>query len=101
MLGIGESRITIEVPNGAELESLAQNLTLLVTEIEETMVRGEPEDEEQLITDVWVGIVLTLLVLSCAASMCACMLYHRFQLWKRRGNYFSNTKYFDCHNIML
>lgn len=41
---------------------------------------------EQFLADVWVGIVLTLMVLSCVCFMCSCLIYHKFQEWKQRGN---------------
>ncbi|KAK9721503.1 Commissureless [Popillia japonica] len=34
-------------------------------------------------TKWWVGIVLTLMVLCCVCCMCSCLLYHKFQQWKR------------------
>lgn len=40
---------------------------------------------EQFLADVWVGIVLTLMVLSCVCFMCSCLIYHKFQEWKNRG----------------
>ncbi|XP_023028988.1 uncharacterized protein [Leptinotarsa decemlineata] len=39
---------------------------------------------EQFLADVWVGIVLTLMVLSCVCFMCSCLIYHKFQQWKTR-----------------
>lgn len=42
---------------------------------------------EQFLADVWVGIVLTLMVLSCVCFMCTCLIYHKFQQWKTRGEY--------------
>lgn len=40
---------------------------------------------EQFLADIWVGIVLTLMVLSCVCFMCTCLIYHKFQQWKSRG----------------
>lgn len=45
---------------------------------------ADPE-YEQFLADVWVGIVLTLMVLSCVCFMCSCLIYHKFQQWKSRG----------------
>lgn len=83
-----ESMIVIQVPGESEMEMFPHNITLVVTEIEESILKSDPAQEEKLITDVWVGIVLTLLVLSCVACMCSCIIYHRFQIWKRNGKYF-------------
>lgn len=54
---------------------------LIATEFAEIT---DPE-YEQFLADVWVGIVLTLMVLSCVCCMCSCLLYHKFQQWKRSG----------------
>lgn len=66
------------------------NFTLLVTEMDDVAVvpdtgakYREQEEYERFLADVWVGVVLTLLVLSCVCCVCSCLLYHRFQLWKR------------------
>ncbi|XP_059477768.1 uncharacterized protein LOC132198046 [Neocloeon triangulifer] len=42
-----------------------------------------PSEYDRFMADVWVGVVLTLMVFSCLCCMCSCMLYHRFQEWKR------------------
>ncbi|CAG9767643.1 unnamed protein product [Ceutorhynchus assimilis] len=39
---------------------------------------------EQFLADVWVGIVLTLMVLSCVCFMCSCLIYHKFHECKQR-----------------
>lgn len=74
------------------------NITVLLTEVDEVAVipgagAGSRRDEEyeQFLADVWVGVVLTLMVLSCVCCVCSCLLYHKFQQWKRsvlesRGN---------------
>uniref|UniRef100_A0A182JKV6 Uncharacterized protein n=1 Tax=Anopheles atroparvus TaxID=41427 RepID=A0A182JKV6_ANOAO len=41
---------------------------------------------ERFIGDVWVGIVLTLMILSSIFCMCSCFLYHKFRQWQRNGN---------------
>lgn len=56
------------------------NFTAYITEIE-----TKNTQYEQLLADVWVGVVLTLLLLSCVCCMCSCLLYHKFQQWKRSG----------------
>jgi uncharacterized Fe-S cluster-containing radical SAM superfamily protein len=67
------------------------NFTVLVTELDDVAVVPEAgtsfrEDEyERFLADVWVGVVLTLMVLSCVCCICSCLLYHKFQQWKRGG----------------
>uniref|UniRef100_A0A182MXT9 Uncharacterized protein n=1 Tax=Anopheles dirus TaxID=7168 RepID=A0A182MXT9_9DIPT len=41
---------------------------------------------ERFIGDVWVGIVLTLMILSSIFCMCSCFLYHKFRQWQRNGS---------------
>ncbi|XP_030752455.1 protein commissureless 2 homolog [Sitophilus oryzae] len=41
---------------------------------------------QEFLTDVWVGIVLTLMVVSCVCFMCSCLVYHKIQEWKDRAH---------------
>lgn len=99
MFGSMEPRITFEIPSGLQLEAL-ENYTVLVTETQGTMdgtastgtSTQEAEQYEQLLADVWVGVVLTLMVLSCVCCMCSCLLYHKFQQWKRSGEFRESFK---------
>lgn len=72
------------------MNSEHHNFTLLVTEVDDVAVvpdtetrYREQEQYERFLADVWVGVVLTLMVLSCVCCVCSCLLYHRFQQWKR------------------
>ncbi|KAB0797854.1 hypothetical protein PPYR_08847 [Photinus pyralis] len=56
---------------------------LLSTEVDKVIAAQTDPDYEQFLADVWVGIILTLIVLSCVCCMCSCLLYHKFQQWKR------------------
>lgn len=73
------------------INSAHHNLTLLVREVDDVAVvpdtgaRYREEEYERFLADVWVGVVLTLMVLSCVCCVCSCLLYHRFQQWKRSG----------------
>lgn len=76
----------------ANMNSVRHNLTLLVAEVDDVAVvretgtrYKEQEQYDRFLADVWVGIVLTLMVLSCVCCVCSCLLYHRFQQWKRSG----------------
>ncbi|XP_056646638.1 protein commissureless 2 homolog [Diorhabda sublineata] len=70
-----------------EFNSADYNLTKILLEPSETdgskIAVSDPE-YEQFLADVWVGIVLTLMVLSCVCFMCSCLIYHKFQQWKTR-----------------
>ncbi|XP_067002446.1 protein commissureless 2 homolog [Anabrus simplex] len=55
---------------------MSANNTLVVAEF-------HPE-YEYFMADLWVGVVLTLLVLSCVCCVGSCLLYHKLQQWKQR-----------------
>ncbi|XP_046467003.1 uncharacterized protein [Neodiprion pinetum] len=89
----GGTNVTRFVMENADRRSSAQdafdeNLTLVqvvsevVQELESQREMSETE-YEQFLADVWIGVVLTLMVLSCVCCMCSCLLYHKFQQWKR------------------
>lgn len=65
------------------------NFTVFVTEVDDVAVipdigtRYSEEEYEKFLADIWVGVVLTLMVLSCVCCVCSCLLYHKFQQWKR------------------
>ncbi|XP_048507679.1 uncharacterized protein LOC105686764 [Athalia rosae] len=61
--------------------TLVQVVSEVVQELETQREMSEAE-YEQFLADVWVGVVLTLMVLSCICCMCSCLLYHKFQQWK-------------------
>uniref|UniRef100_A0A182M3P3 Uncharacterized protein n=1 Tax=Anopheles culicifacies TaxID=139723 RepID=A0A182M3P3_9DIPT len=48
---------------------------------------------ERFIGDVWVGIVLTLMILSSIFCMCSCFLYHKFRQWQRNGKCNKSTPF--------
>ncbi|XP_046736880.1 protein FAM170B-like [Diprion similis] len=62
--------------------TLVQVVSEVVQELETQREMSETE-YEQFLADVWIGVVLTLMVLSCVCCMCSCLLYHKFQQWKR------------------
>lgn len=85
-----EDVISLSLPSGMELEGLDldKNVSLLLpTGISDEVTAETDPEYEQFLADVWVGIVLTLMVLSCVCCMCSCLLYHKFQQWKRSGEF--------------
>lgn len=61
-------------------EIISRNFSIIVSEIETSDVPYD--DYDRIFTDLWVGVVLTLMVLSCVGCLCSCFLYHKFQQWK-------------------
>lgn len=100
MLDNFESKITFEIPTNLDFESMAlsNNYTLLLTGIEEmdfnNLAHNRADfgintegDYDRFIGDVWVGVVLTLMIVTSIFCMCACFLYHKFRQWKQSGEY--------------
>lgn len=79
-----DSSIRLSLPS-VEMDNfeVQRNFTVYLTGLEDEVQRVADPDYEQFLADVWVGIVLTLMVLSCVCCMCSCLLYHKFQQWKR------------------
>uniref|UniRef100_W8BZD1 Protein commissureless n=1 Tax=Ceratitis capitata TaxID=7213 RepID=W8BZD1_CERCA len=38
---------------------------------------------DKFMNEVWIGIVLTLILISMVFCFCSCFLYHQFRMWKR------------------
>ncbi|XP_063227261.1 protein commissureless 2 homolog [Bacillus rossius redtenbacheri] len=57
------------------------NATVVVKQL---VAPGVEQSYDEFLADVWVGVVLTLMVLSCVCCVCSCLLYHKFMQWKRR-----------------
>jgi uncharacterized Fe-S cluster-containing radical SAM superfamily protein len=76
---------------GDVMNPTQHNFTVFVTEVDDVAVipdigtRYSEEEYEKFLADIWVGVVLTLMVLSCVCCVCSCLLYHKFQQWKRSG----------------
>lgn len=42
----------------------------------------EEVEYSRVVSDIWIGVILTLLIVSVIFFICACFLYHKFQQWK-------------------
>ncbi|XP_075159657.1 comm3 isoform X1 [Haematobia irritans] len=48
-----------------------------------TYAHGLDEAEySRVVSDIWIGVILTLLIVSVIFFICVCFLYHKFQQWK-------------------
>ncbi|KRT79729.1 hypothetical protein AMK59_8722 [Oryctes borbonicus] len=84
MLDDLESELSLALRARTENEALLRNFSYLINDFyDEEPSSGIDPEYEQFLADVWVGIVLTLMVLCCVCCMCSCLLYHKFQQWKR------------------
>lgn len=85
------SQLRIHIPGSLSYESvsLSKNYTYLLSELQRARVAGKQstglDDEEyrSLINDIWIGIILTLMIISVVICLCSCFMYHKFQQWKR------------------
>lgn len=111
-----ESKITFEIPTNLDLDILTNNYTLLFSEMDTLTTLADKQasvgggsvmgDDEynRFIGDVWVGIILTLMIISSVFCMCACFLYHKFRQWKRSGEFYKLIKLVlinYCNNFLF
>jgi len=40
---------------------------------------------DNLVADIWIGVLLSAILLSSVCCLCACLVYHKFQKWKQLG----------------
>lgn len=101
-----EQRISFEIPSEFDVETikLTKNYTLFVNEIRRFAFGTEPNsdvtnahfnnnnhhnhgmsDEEyaRFVSDMWIGIVLTMLMVFIVFALCFWYMYHKFQQWKQ------------------
>ncbi|XP_071450739.1 protein commissureless 2 homolog [Hetaerina americana] len=80
----GPKLFVIPLLNGSSSLSMYPWKYVDETEDNQTSLQTLEKGYEQFVADVWVGIVLTLMVLSCLCCICSCLLYHRLLEWKRK-----------------
>ncbi|KAL5291091.1 hypothetical protein ACFFRR_010479 [Megaselia abdita] len=105
---MSEKLQTLEIPQNysallTKLEKLAidldvnlENITLAKKEVEISIntadsgvtiadhvpVTAADGEYSRYISDIWIGVILTLLIVSIIFFICSCFLYHKFQQWK-------------------
>lgn len=62
--------------------SISGNSGDLVNETPHISVAGTEVEYSRYISDIWIGVILTLLIVSIIFFICSCFLYHKFQQWK-------------------
>ncbi len=105
----------MEIPESTTELTVTETSTLnesfvLIEEQRETLPRFIASSDDPLLTDVWIGMILILMVLVCVGYICACILYHKFRRWKRHGihllvtlllNFESNLKKFWIFVVVI
>lgn len=100
---MSEKLQTLDIPQNYsallnKLEKLAidldvnlENITLAKKELEisintadsgVTVTDHADVEYSRYISDIWIGVILTLLIVSIIFFICSCFLYHKFQQWK-------------------
>lgn len=83
---------TTTVATATVLATVARNTQRNVTGLHRAVnVHGRLMYDEIVINDVWINAILSTLALTCAASLCLCFLYCKFQQWKHAGNVHPNV----------
>lgn len=57
--------------------------------------------DDPLLTDVWIGLILILMVLICVGYICTCILYHKFRRWKQESELKTDTFCVEAENAIL
>lgn len=85
---------TVAVPN---------NYTTFVKAFEHVAFGGEKPlhhhamsqaEYDRFVSDMWIGIVLTMVVVFIVFALCFWYMYHKFQQWKRNCKF--QFKYIKC-----
>lgn len=71
----------------ASLKADEKNITFLLTELQQIRNKKENDNDDyeyhNLVKDIWIGCILTLIIVSCVICSCSFFAYHKFQTWKR------------------
>lgn len=87
--------IHLDVPANFNIKtmSVTKNFTLLHLNNMQTIdnvkfIGGMTEEEYRtLINDIWIGVILTLIIVSFIICLCSCFVYHKFEMWKLNCKY--------------
>lgn len=86
-----ETKIEYEISTDLDINA-TRNYTLFVHELERIAFgRENPNfkhgmssaEYERFVNDMWIGIILTMLMVLIVFSLCVWYMYHKFQQWKR------------------
>lgn len=74
----------------AELVALQRNFTKLLDRLQRihskevvAILHQEDDEYQQLIKDLWIGSIMTILIVSGVLCSCSFFAFHKFQKWKR------------------
>lgn len=65
-----------------QMDHLLKNQIVLTSDFINRENITEQMEYDKLMNEIWIGIVLTLIIISMVFCICSCFLYHQFRLWK-------------------
>lgn len=71
-----------------DVQVLQNNLTLLLVQLkrlqsdEKALQKKEEDEYHQLMKDLWIGCILSIIIISFVLCSCSFIIYHKFQKWK-------------------
>lgn len=81
-LGQSESASPAKPANMNQMDHLLKNQIVLTSDFINRQNITEQMEYDKLMNEIWIGIVLTLIIISMVFCICSCFLYHQFRLWK-------------------
>lgn len=73
--------------NMNQMDHLLKNQIVLTSDFINRQNITEQMEYDKLMNEIWIGIVLTLIIISMVFCICSCFLYHQFRLWKLNCKY--------------
>lgn len=83
------TRFDHNMDTDADLVALQRNFTNLLARLqriqskEVAILHQEDDEYQQLIKDLWIGSIMTILIVSGVLCSCSFFAFHKFQKWKR------------------
>ncbi|KAL5291095.1 hypothetical protein ACFFRR_010482 [Megaselia abdita] len=74
--------IVATTSNMDQMDHLLKNHIVLTSDFINRENITEQMEYDKLMNEIWIGIVLTLIIISMVFCICSCFLYHQFRLWK-------------------
>lgn len=82
--------IVATASNMNQMDTLLKNQIVLTSDFINRQNITEQMEYDKLMNEIWIGIVLTLIIISMVFCICSCFLYHQFRLWKLNCKYSHN-----------
>lgn len=105
-----ETKIEYEILTDLDLKTIStqRNITLFVHELERAFGKEKSSnfhhgmstaEYERFVNDMWIGIILTMLMVLIVFSLCTWYMYHKFRQWKRHRKYLIKFVHFVIYIV--